>query len=81
MLLHCLKRQLRWSEKGGISESRLPASQGCSLFRIYTWHSAFRAAAVLGCYGAGGLGWFLKQTIEELENLKSAAIFCLTSPW
>lgn len=41
---------------------------------IYTWDSAFRAATVLGYFGAGGMGWFLKQTVEELENLKVAAI-------
>ena len=41
---------------------------------IYTWDSAFRAATVLGFFGAGGMGWYLKQTVEELEYLKVAAI-------
>jgi phosphonate transport system permease protein len=41
---------------------------------IYAWDSAFRAATVLGYFGAGGMGWYLKQTIETLENLKVSAI-------
>ncbi|MCX5832908.1 MAG: phosphonate ABC transporter, permease protein PhnE [Deltaproteobacteria bacterium] len=41
---------------------------------IYTWDSSFRAATVLGYFGAGGMGWYLKQTIETLENLKVSAI-------
>ena len=41
---------------------------------IYSWDSAFRAATVLGFFGAGGMGWYLKQTVEELEYLKVAAI-------
>jgi phosphonate transport system permease protein len=41
---------------------------------IYTWDSAFRAATVLGYFGAGGMGWYLKQTVEQLEYLRVAAI-------
>lgn len=41
---------------------------------IYTWDSAFRAATVLGFFGAGGMGWYLKQTVEELEYFNVAAI-------
>lgn len=41
---------------------------------IYTWDSAFRAATVLGFFGAGGMGWYLKQTVEELEYLNVSAI-------
>jgi phosphonate transport system permease protein len=41
---------------------------------IYTWDSAFRAATVLGYFGAGGMGWYLKQAVEELEYLNVAAI-------
>jgi len=41
---------------------------------IYSWDSAFRAATVLGYFGAGGMGWYLKQTIETLDNLKVSAI-------
>lgn len=41
---------------------------------IYSWDSAFRAATVLGYFGAGGMGWYLKQTIETLDNLRVSAI-------
>jgi phosphonate transport system permease protein len=41
---------------------------------IYTWDSAFRAATVLGYFGAGGMGWYLKESVERLETLKVAAI-------
>jgi phosphonate transport system permease protein len=41
---------------------------------IYTWDSAFRAATVLGYFGAGGMGWYLKQTIEQLDTLRVSAI-------
>jgi phosphonate transport system permease protein len=41
---------------------------------IYTWNSAFRPATVLGFFWAGGMGWYLKQNVEELEYLKVAAI-------
>ncbi|SDT92834.1 phosphonate ABC transporter, permease protein PhnE [Desulfobacula phenolica] len=41
---------------------------------IYSWDSAFRAATVLGYFGAGGMGLYLKQTVEELEYFKVSAI-------
>jgi phosphonate transport system permease protein len=41
---------------------------------IYTWDSAFRAATVVGYFGAGGMGWYLKQTVEQLETLRVSAI-------
>lgn len=41
---------------------------------IYTWDSTFRAATVLGYFGAGGMGWYLKQTVEQLETLRVSAI-------
>jgi phosphonate transport system permease protein len=41
---------------------------------IYTWDSAFRAATVLGYFGAGGMGWYLKESVERLETLKVSAI-------
>jgi len=41
---------------------------------IYTWDSAFRAATVLGYFGAGGMGWYLKEAVERLETLKVSAI-------
>jgi len=41
---------------------------------IYTWDSAFRAATVLGYFGAGGMGWYLKESVERLETLRVSAI-------
>jgi len=41
---------------------------------IYAWDSAFRAATVLGYFGAGGMGWYLKLTVETLDNLRVSAI-------
>ena len=41
---------------------------------IYTWDSAFRAATVLGYFGAGGIGWYLKESVERLETLRVSAI-------
>lgn len=41
---------------------------------IYTWDVAFRAATVVGFFGAGGMGWYLKRNIQQLENQRVAAI-------
>lgn len=41
---------------------------------IYTWDSVFRAATVLGYFGAGGMGWYLKESVERLETLRVSAI-------
>lgn len=41
---------------------------------IYTWDVAFRAATVVGFFGAGGMGWHLKRNIQQLENRAVAAI-------
>lgn len=41
---------------------------------IYTWDVAFRAATVVGFFGAGGMGWYLKQNVQQLETQKVAAI-------
>lgn len=41
---------------------------------IYNWDSNFRAATVLGFFGAGGMGWFLKRSTETLEYGETAAI-------
>jgi phosphonate transport system permease protein len=41
---------------------------------IYTWDVAFRAATVVGFFGAGGMGWYLRRTIEGLETERTAAI-------
>lgn len=41
---------------------------------IYTWDVAFRAATVVGFFGAGGMGWYLKQNVQQLETQRVAAI-------
>ena len=41
---------------------------------IYTWDVAFRAATVVGFFGAGGMGWYLKRNIQQFENYRVAAI-------
>ena len=44
---------------------------------IYTWDVAFRAATVVGFFGGGGMGWYLKQNVQQLENLRVGAIILL----
>jgi phosphonate transport system permease protein len=41
---------------------------------IYTWDAAFRAATVVGFFGAGGMGWYLKRTVQQIESNRVAAI-------
>lgn len=41
---------------------------------IYTWDVAFRAATVVGFFGGGGMGWYLKRNVQQLENYRVAAI-------
>lgn len=41
---------------------------------IYTWDVAFRAATVVGFFGGGGMGWYLKQAMQELNYQRVAAV-------
>ncbi|HEX9702230.1 MAG TPA: phosphonate ABC transporter, permease protein PhnE [Rhodospirillales bacterium] len=41
---------------------------------IYTWDVGFRAATVVGFFGAGGMGWYLLRHVQQLENQQVAAI-------
>lgn len=41
---------------------------------IYTWDVAFRAATVIGFFGAGGMGWYLKRNVLQIETNRVAAI-------
>ncbi len=41
---------------------------------IYTWDVAFRAATVVGFVGAGGMGWYLKRNVMQIETHRTAAI-------
>ncbi len=41
---------------------------------ICTWDVSFRAATVVGFFGAGGMGWYLKRNILQIETERVAAI-------
>lgn len=41
---------------------------------IYTWDVAFRAATVVGFFGAGGMGWYLQRYVQQLDNRRVAAV-------
>ena len=41
---------------------------------IYTWDVAFRAATVVGFFGAGGMGWYLKRNVLQIETERVSAI-------
>jgi len=41
---------------------------------IYTWDAAFRAATVVGFFGAGGMGWYLRRTVQQIQSTRVAAI-------
>jgi len=41
---------------------------------IYTWDAAFRAATVVGFFGAGGMGWYLRRTTQQIQSHRVAAI-------
>jgi len=41
---------------------------------IYTWDVLFRAATVVGFFGAGGMGWFLRESVQRVASQDVAAI-------
>lgn len=41
---------------------------------IYTWDVVFRAATVVGFFGAGGMGWFLRESVQRVASRDTAAI-------
>lgn len=41
---------------------------------IYTWDVVFRAATVVGFFGAGGMGHFLRESVQRIESRQVAAI-------
>jgi phosphonate transport system permease protein len=41
---------------------------------IYTWDTAFRAATVIGFFGAGGMGWYLRRAVQQSQMTRVAAI-------
>ena len=44
---------------------------------IYNWDSVFRASAVLGFVGAGGLGMFIRMQVDVLDHQKAFGIIIL----
>ena len=41
---------------------------------IYTWDVTFRAATVVGFFGAGGMGWYLRESVQRVASHDVAAI-------
>ena len=41
---------------------------------IYTWDVIFRAATVIGFFGAGGMGMALRESVQRIESQQVAAI-------
>ena len=41
---------------------------------IYTWDVVFRAATVVGFFGAGGMGWYLRDSVQRVASKEVAAI-------
>ena len=41
---------------------------------IYSWDVTFRAATVVGFFGAGGMGWFLRESVQRVASKDVAAI-------
>lgn len=41
---------------------------------IYTWDVVFRAATVVGFFGAGGMGWYLRDSVQRVASKDVAAI-------
>ena len=41
---------------------------------IYTWDVCFRASTIIGFFGAGGMGWYLKRNVLQLEYARTSAI-------
>lgn len=41
---------------------------------IYTWDVVFRAATVVGFFGAGGMGHYLRESVQRVESRQVTAI-------
>lgn len=41
---------------------------------IYTWDVVFRASTVVGFFGAGGMGHFLRESVQKVESRQVSAI-------
>ena len=45
-----------------------------TVISIYTWDVVFRAATVVGFFGAGGMGWYLRESVQRVASKDVAAI-------
>ena len=41
---------------------------------MQTWDVTFRAATVVGFFGAGGMGWYLRESVQRVASKDVAAI-------
>lgn len=41
---------------------------------IYTWDVVFRASTVVGFFGAGGMGYYLRESVQRVESRQVTAI-------
>jgi len=41
---------------------------------IYTWDVVFRASTVVGFFGAGGMGHYLRESVQKVESREVSAI-------
>jgi len=41
---------------------------------IYTWDVVFRASTVVGFFGAGGMGHYLRESVQKVESRQVTAI-------
>jgi phosphonate transport system permease protein len=41
---------------------------------LYAWDVVFRAATVVGFFGAGGMGWYLRESVQRVEFQEVSAI-------
>ena len=41
---------------------------------IYTWDVVFRASTVVGFFGAGGMGFYLRDSVQKVESRQVSAI-------
>jgi len=41
---------------------------------IYSWDVCFRAATIVGFFGAGGMGWYLRESVQRVASKDVAAI-------
>jgi phosphonate transport system permease protein len=41
---------------------------------IYTWDVVFRASTIVGFFGAGGMGFYLRDSVQKIESRQVSAI-------